>query len=156
MRAMSIEAASDLSQFRVTLFVGPQAVEGEPFTYSTVFNVKKRSWKGGIQVAVELRQDQIEAARATVHFTSWLTRSLASVPTDERPTVERRAQELFIEALCRSKLDILLRSGLTPENQSLKAGTWSEEWASAMTKRASFIITYVATELDVSAEEAES
>ena len=48
-----IDRASDLSLFRVTLFVGPQPVEGKPFTQSTVYNVKKRSWKGGIQVAVE-------------------------------------------------------------------------------------------------------
>ena len=54
MRGMAADALSELSQFRVTLFVGPQAVQGKPFTHVTVFNVKKRSWKGGVQVAVEL------------------------------------------------------------------------------------------------------
>jgi len=51
-RTMAVERAPEPSQFRVALFVGPQPVEGKPFTSSCVFNVKKRSWKGGIQVAV--------------------------------------------------------------------------------------------------------
>jgi hypothetical protein len=61
MRTMTIEHAPEFSQFRVTLFVGPQPVEGRPFTSSCVFNVKKRSWKGGIQVAVVITQSQIES-----------------------------------------------------------------------------------------------
>jgi hypothetical protein len=57
---MAVEHAPEPSQFRVTLFVGPQPVEEGPFNYSCVFNVKKRSWKGGVQVAVALTQRDID------------------------------------------------------------------------------------------------
>ena len=67
MPAMTRDSASDLSQFRVTLFVGPEQVQGKPFTHSTVYNVKKRSWKGGIQVAVELNQTQVDQLSGVVH-----------------------------------------------------------------------------------------
>ena len=64
MRTMAVTHAPEPSQFRVTLFVGPQPVEGRPFTYSCVFNVKKRSWKGGIQVSVVVTQSQIDSLSA--------------------------------------------------------------------------------------------
>src|SRR5580765_2733873 len=71
MRTMAIEHAPESSQFRVPLFVGPQPVEGRPFTCSCVFNVKKRSWKGGIQVAVAITQSQIDTLSTDVDFSRW-------------------------------------------------------------------------------------
>ena len=67
----------------MTLFVGPQPVEGKPFTHSTVFNVKKRSWKGGIQVAVELNQTQVDQLSGAVGFSQWLETALTVVPAEE-------------------------------------------------------------------------
>ncbi len=156
MPAMSSDAVSDLSQFRVTLFVGPQALEAEPFTFSTVFNVKKRSWKGGVQVAVELRRDQIEAGRAAIRFNLWVTKSLAALPAEERSSQESRAQELLIEALSRCKLDLLLLAGIAQENQRLKADAWAQQFDSTVTARAEFITSYVATELDLPQTESSS
>src|SRR5580765_3879024 len=71
MRAMVVEHAPEPSQFRVTLFVGSQPVKGKPFTSSCVFNVKKRSWKGGIQVAVAITQSQIDTLSTDVDFSRW-------------------------------------------------------------------------------------
>ena len=76
MRAMAIEHAPEPSQFRVTLFVGPQPVEGKPFTSSCVFNVKKRSWKGGIQVTVAITQNQIDTFSTDINFSHWLAQAL--------------------------------------------------------------------------------
>ena len=97
---MAMDSASELSQFRVTLFVGPQSVQGKPFTHSTVYNVKKRSWKGGVQVAVELDQTQIDRLSAAIGFPRWLEEALATVREDERASgaacrrcSERRARD---------------------------------------------------------------
>lgn len=149
MRAMLAEPSSEPSQFRVTLFVGPQPVEGKPFTYCTVFNVKKRSWKGGIQVAVDVTHDQVEFSSAALHFDRWLNHALSVTPAEDRASHEDRARDLFIQALSWCKLDLLLQSGIAQENQCLAADTWTEEFESTVSRRAEFITSYIATELDL-------
>jgi len=49
--------------FRVTFFFGPDNVPGRPEVLICVFNVKKRSWKGGVQVGVELTDEQLKHLR---------------------------------------------------------------------------------------------
>ena len=149
MAAMTTDSASDLSQFRVTLFVGPQAVQGKPFTQSTVYNVKKRSWKGGVQVAVELDQLQIDQLSAAVDFSKWLEKVLTEVPAEERAQYRDRAQELLVQALAWCKLDLLLQSGITQQNQCLTADTFVAELNGIVPKKRSFISSHVAAELDL-------
>ena len=149
MRAMPADSASDSSQFRVTLFVGPEPVKGKPFIQSTVYNVKKRSWKGGIQVAVELTQSQIDQLSGTLEFPQWLEHSLAALPAEERPSSEERAQELFIQALCWCKLDLLLQSGITQQNQCLPADTFVTELNAVASEKRHFVTSHVAAELDL-------
>ncbi len=149
MRAMAIEHAPESSQFRVTLFVGPQPVEGRPFTSSCVFNVKKRSWKGGIQVAVVVTQGQIDWFSTAVDFPSWLALALVDLTDEDRLSHQERARELFIEAVCRCKLDLALLSGIAQENQCLADDTEITETRDAVMKRTNFITSYVASELDL-------
>jgi hypothetical protein len=149
MQTMAIERAPEPSQFRVTLFVGPQPVEGKPFTSSCVFNVKKRSWKGGIQVAVVLTQSQIDALSADVDFSRWLALALVDLADEDRVSSQKRAHELFIQAVCWCKLDLRLQSGIAQENQSLEDETWNAEIRDAVIKRTNFITSYVASELDL-------
>ena len=146
---MAIKHAPEPSQFRLTLFVGPQPVKGRPFTYSCVFNVKKRSWKGGIQVDVAITQDQIDRLSTDVDFSSWLARALTDLPDDDRSTYQERARELFIQAVCWCKLDLALQSGITQENQRLADDTWIAEVRAAVKSRRSFIISHVGSELDL-------
>jgi hypothetical protein len=149
MRTMAIERAPEPSQFRVTLFVGPQPVEGKPFTSSCVFNVKKRSWKGGIQVAVVLTHSQIDTLSADVDFSRWLALALVDLADEDRVSSQKRAHELFIQAVCWCKLDLTLQSGIAQENQSLEDETWNAEIRDAVIKRTNFITSYVASELDL-------
>jgi hypothetical protein len=149
MRPMSVESLTDLSQFRVTLFVGPQPVKGKPFTHATVFNVKRRSWKGGIQVAVELTQVQIDHLNRAIGFPQWLSEALETVSQDERAGYQLRAEELFIQALSWCKLDLLLQSGITQENQCLTADTFVAELNEVTTERRDFVASHVAQELDL-------
>ena len=146
---MTMDAVSDLSQFRVTLFVGPQPVQGKPFTQSTVYNVKKRSWKGGIQVAVELAQAQIDQLSDAVDFAQWLEMALRVVPAEEHVFYHQRAQELLIQALSWCKLDLLLQSGITQQNQCLTADTFVAELNGIAPNRRAFISSHVAAELDL-------
>ena len=60
---MAIVPSSDPAQYRVTFFFGPEAVEERPDHLRCVFNVKKRSWKGGVQVAVDVARRHLDRAR---------------------------------------------------------------------------------------------
>lgn len=145
---MRMDPISDPSQFRVTLFVGPQPVQGKPFT-QTVYNVKKRSWKGGIQVAVELDQVQINQLTEAVGFSQWLETALALVPAEEHAFYKERAQELLIQALSWCKLDLLLQSGITQQNQCLSANTFVAELNGIAPNKQDFIRSHISAELDL-------
>ena len=149
MRTMAVELAPEPSQFRVTLFVGPQPVEGKPFTSSCIFNVKKRSWKGGIQVAVVIGQSQIDRLSTDVDFSRWLALALVDLADEDRLSHRERAHELFIQAVCRCKLDLALRSGIPQENQCLADDTWIADVRDTVIKRTNFITSYIASELDL-------
>ena len=147
--AMAVEYPPEPSQFRVTLFVGPQPVKGRPFTFSCVFNVKKRSWKGGIQVAVAITQSQINTLSTDVDFSRWLAQALIDLSDEDRPSHQERAQELFIQAVCWCKLDLALQSSITQENQCLADDTWVAEVRDTVSSRTNFITAYIASELDL-------
>lgn len=149
MRTMAVEYAPEPSQFRVALFVGPQPVEGKPFTSSCVFNVKKRSWKGGIQVAVVITQSQIDTLSADIDFSRWLAQAMIDLSDEDRLYRQERAHELFIQAVCWCKLDLALQSGITQENQCLADETWNAEVRDTVIKRTNFITSYIASELDL-------
>ncbi len=144
--AMAVEHAPALSQFRVTLFVGPQPMQERPSAYSCVFNVKRRSWKGGIQVAVVLTQRDIDHLSADIDFPRWLTLALAE---EDRLSYQERAHELFIEAVCWCKLDLALQAGITQENQCLSDDTEIADVRNAVITRRNFVTSYVASELDL-------
>ena len=154
MRTMRVEHAPEPSQFRVTLFVGPQPVEGRPFTSSCVFNVKKRSWKGGIQVAVDITQRQIDMLSTEVDLSRWLTQALIDLSDEDRRSHQERAHELFVQAVCWCKLDLLLQSGITQENQCLADDTWITEVRETVIKRTNFIASFIASELDLEPRDA--
>ena len=146
---MTVEHAPAPSQFRVTLFVGPQPVEERPFTYSCVFNVKKRSWKGGVQVAVVLTQRDIDHLSTDIDFPRWLTLALVDLAEEDRLSHQERAHELFIQAVCWCKLDLALQAGISQENQCLSNSTGIAEVRDAVINRKHFITSYVASELDL-------
>jgi hypothetical protein len=149
MRTMAVEHAPEPSQFRVTLFVGPQPVEGRPFTSSCVFNVKKRSWKGGIQVSVVITQSQIDTLSTDVDFSRWLALALIGLADKDRLSHQERAHELFIQAVCWCKLNLALQSGITQENQCLADDTLTADVRDSVIKRTNYITSYVASELDL-------
>ncbi len=151
MAAMSGE--SDLSHYRITLFVGPESVEGKPSTQHCVFNVKKRSWKGGIQVAVEVNEQQLDDVRRTIDFQPWLRKILRRVPQEDRASFEERAEESFIQIVCRCKLDAVLQSGISQTNQCLAVDTVARSLQQVTQRRADDITSYILAELDLASDD---
>lgn len=124
-------------------------MKGNPSTCSCVFNVKKRSWKGGIQVAVDLTGDQIDQLSTDIGFSRWLALALVNLAEEDRVSHQERAHELFIQAVSWCKLDLALQSGITQENQCLAGNTWIVDVREAAIRRKDFITSYIASELDL-------
>ena len=146
---MARESPPASSSHRVTLFFGPEPVEGKADTRACVFNVKKRSWKAGVQVSVEIGTDQLSAIRQRLRLAERLARIFLTLPPDERPTYEGRLADLFAQAVTRCKLDLRLQSGLSQENQRIQADELVPELDQAVNVRTEYVVAYVLTELDL-------
>lgn len=129
-------------------------MKGKPSTQHCVFNVKKRSWKGGVQVAVEVTEEQLDGARQAIDFHRWLPKILRTMPQDELASYEERAGEHLIQIVCRCKLDALLQSGISQTNQCLPADTPDFPLHEIAQQRMSDITSYILAELDLSSDDA--
>lgn len=146
---MSSVPTPQLPQYRITLFYGPEPVEGRPSRVRCIFNVKKRSWKGGVQAAVELDEQQLAGARQVVGFEIWLKAILAEVPEAERGDYESRARDLFAQGVCALKLDLAIEAGIRQENHCIEAGSLVGELAREVAKQADRIKSRILAELDL-------
>ena len=146
---MSSVPIPELPQYRVTLFFGPEPVKARPSRVCCVFNVKKRSWKGGVQIAVELEEDQFSCAYQTIGFEAWLNKRLNGFPKDERANYQSRAHDLFVQGLCALKLDLALEAGIRQENGCLTGDALVSELDHALSERMERIKSQILTELDL-------
>ncbi|MBM4122867.1 MAG: hypothetical protein FJ249_09800 [Nitrospira sp.] len=146
---MSFLPSPQSPQYRVTLFFGPEPAADHPSCTSCVFNVKKRSWKGGVQVAVEMEDEQLARARQVIGFDPWLQAALAAVPEAVQSDYERRAQDLFTQALCSLKLDVAIEAGLPQENRTIPASAFADEVNRAVPSQADRIKAQILAELDI-------
>jgi hypothetical protein len=133
--------------FRITLFFGPERV-GEDDHWRCVFNVKKRSWKGGVQVSVDISSAQVERLLAAFQVAAWTSDILARIPPDERPALHQRIEEVFIQILCGRKLDLALQSGLEQQNQEIPAQALSKELDHLACTEREQLLSALRTELD--------
>ncbi len=108
---MTIPLSSDLAHYRITFFFGPDTTEHRPDHVRCVFNVKKRSWKGGVQVAVDVTQNHLAQARERIGYSTRLGEFLQQVRQEEYDEVRRRADDLFVQALCTCTLNLALSCG---------------------------------------------
>jgi hypothetical protein len=144
----------ELSPYRVTLFFGPEPVDERPGEVTCVFNVKKRSWKAGIQVSVEIHSDQLASLREQIRLRDRLSSSFSALDPDARPDYEARVTDFFSQAACWCKLDLRLETGLAQENQRIPAGDLVPELNHALAARAEYAVTYILTELDLDPHDA--
>lgn len=148
---MSSQPIPEPPPYRITLFYGPEPVEPHPARVSCVFNVKKRSWKGGVQVAVELDETQVARAKQVLVFEPWLHRALISVAEAERPDYADRAQELLVQSLSALKLDLAIAAGLQQENGRVSAEVFVNELDHAVVAQADRVKAQILAELDLAA-----
>jgi len=148
--APSPQSAPDVPQYRITLFYGPEPVEDRPGLLCCTFNVKKRSWKGGVQVAVEVGEEQVARARAITGFEAWLKRILSMLLDAERGDYESRARDLFVQHLCALKLDLAIEAGLQQESGRLGAEAFRKELEAAAPAHKDRLLANILAELDLS------
>ncbi len=143
------ESTRDLPSYRVTFFFGPELVEGQPDVLACVFNVKKRSWKAGIQVSVEMSTDQLSVLRQKMRLADRLAKSLTALDPRERPHYQERIADFFAQAVCWCKLDLRLQAGLAQENQRIQADELTVELDEAASNRVDYVLAYILGELDL-------
>lgn len=146
---MALTSTPETPHYRISLFYGPDALEGAPARQRCVFNVKKRSWRTGVQVAVELTDEQVTHAKEVTEFAPWLLTVLTTVPDEEREDYRSRAEDLFVQTLCGLKLDLAIQEGLTQDNQTLGADALIEEVTRALPSQGQRLRSRVLAELDV-------
>ena len=143
------ESNRDVPSYRVTFFFGPEPVEGRPDVLVCVFNVKKRSWKAGIQVSVEIGTDQLSALRQKMCLADRLAKNLTALDPHEGPHYQERIADCFAQAVCWCKLDLRLQRGLPQENQRIQVDELRVELDQTAGNRVDFILAYILGELDL-------
>lgn len=124
-------------------------MEKEAGVQACTFNVKKRSWKAGVQVSVEIGSEQLASLRHKVRLVDRLAEVLMMLSPDERPAYQERAEDLFVQSVAWCKLDLGLRAGLAQENQRISAVDFVSELDRSVVARTEYVIAYIMTELDV-------
>jgi hypothetical protein len=146
---MTILSSSDVAQYRVSFFFGPEATDHRPDHVRCVFNVKKRSWKGGVQVAVDVARGHLARARERLGYQAWLGRLLEPVEQTDHEAVARRADDLFVQAICSCTLHLALRTGLEQENQAIVAEAFGADLDRVIDEHPEQLTEQIRLELDL-------
>lgn len=137
------------SLYRVTLFFGPEPIQGATQAVACVFNVRKRSWKAGIQVVVEIACEQVARLRQALQLADRVAVSLLALDPEERQTSEQRIEELFVQAVAWCKLALQIERGLSQQNQHISCTDLLTEVDRMVVDRQADIIAYILSELDL-------
>lgn len=139
----------NIPSFRITLFYGPEVLEGASQTIQCVFNVKKRSWKGGVQVSIELEKAHLEMWDQQFNFSGWLGDVLAVFPKTERAEYRQRAQDVLTQLICFYKLQEYINSGIQQKNVEVGPEQLVSETQEALCRGIEDIKRHVLVELDI-------
>ena len=149
---MSSLAPPSIPQYRITLFFGPESLDDDSDALQCVFNVKKRSWKAGIQVAVHLSPSLIASVRDQLGFTAWLESSWTPVPDTDRAALRTRSDDALVVELARTKLEDALDRGVPQENQVLGVDAADERLVQIACREEATIKSRLRAELDLSSD----
>ncbi len=150
---MSLLSPPQIPLFRITLFYGPEEIEGTFDTIHCVFNVKKRSWKGGVQVDIVVENHQIQQLQAGLGFQPWLEEHLHEVPLDQQEDYLKKGYDLFIQFICFHKLEVYIQRGIKQENSQVSGTDLMEETGEVVYREAENIKQQILVELDLEAVE---
>jgi hypothetical protein len=136
-------------EFRITFFFGPDEKKDCPEVVACVFNVKKRSWKGGVQVSVELLREQLIQLADRCQLDELIEMIRAKVEPDAFNDYQQRTRDLFVQHVCTTKLNLRIENGITQENQTIPVHATEKELDQAVMVRADTIRQAILTELDL-------
>ncbi len=146
---MVTSSSPAIPPYRVTLFFGPEVRDTNPDIVYCVFNVKKRSWKGGIQLMVEMAQDQITRCKQILQLESWLQNVLHHLPPEEYDEYFQRGQTLCLQYLCQTKLQLAINDGLKQETTLLSHDALAHALEPAIDRSGPSLKATLLAELDV-------
>lgn len=146
---MSLLTTPKIPLFRITLFYGPEAVIGASNTIHCVFNVKKRSWKGGVQVEIQLKRSQLETMNQRFNYASWLERILQPIPGEEYQIYQQKAEDLLTQLICFYKLQEYIRHGIHQENVQVSPEQFFQETQEVVYQEMEEIKRQILVELDI-------
>lgn len=146
---MSFVSSPRIPVYRITLFYGPEMVPGVPKILQCVFNVKKRSWKGGVQIGVAIEEAQLAMAKKSLQFDHWVEETLSHVPREDHSDYALRAQDLFVQQICYLKLQLAIQEGIRQENSKLDSKILWQELDEAVVREDRSIKAQVLAELDI-------
>ncbi len=146
---MSLLSPPQIPLFRITLFYGPEAVEGASDSVHCVFNVKKRSWKGGVQVEVVMRKEQIAKLEGILQHSSWLEVVLGGVPVEDQEGYREKSHDLLVQLLCFHKLHAFIHQGIKQENIQVSGDALIAETDVVVEREAEEIKRQIFIELDL-------
>ena len=146
---MSKFVSPKIPQYRMTLFYGPERDESDLEVLYCVFNVKKRSWKGGVQIAVEITQAQLSQIGKAFNFDQWLRKSLEHLPETEREDYIERGKDIFVQQICFLKLQLIVNVGITQENSRAPKDFLVTELDEVLENEESSLKDEVLQELDI-------
>ena len=152
---MSLLSPPKIPLFRITLFYGPEAVEGSTDSMHCVFNVKKRSWKGGVQVDVVVARNQITRLEEVIEFKPWLTNLLRPLAVGNKEDYLEKGQDLFAQLVCFHKLQLFIQEGINQENTRVPRDLLVSETAKAVQREADEIKGQIVVELDLKGAESD-
>ena len=150
---MSLLSPPKIPLFRITLFYGPEAIEGTSDTIHCVFNVKKRSWKGGVQVDIVVENHQIQQLDSGLVFQSWLEEHLHELPSDQQEDYVKKGYDLFIQFICFHKLEVYIQQGIKQENTQVPGEVLMAQTDEVVYREAENIKQQILVELDLDAVE---
>ncbi len=148
---MSLLSPPKIPLFRITLFYGPEAIEGISDTIHCVFNVKKRSWKGGVQVDIVVENQQIQQLQAGLVFQPWIEEHLREVPFDQHEDFLKKGYDLFIQFICFHKLEAYIQQGIKQENTQVPGDVLMTQTDEVVYREAENIKQQILVELDLGA-----
>ncbi len=146
---MSLLSPPQIPLFRITLFYGPETFEGASENLHCVFNVKKRSWKGGVQVDIVVGKNQIQRLEEILTFQPWIQELVRVVPSEDREDYIKQGLDLFIQFICFYKLEIYIGEGIKQENTQVPASLLSVETDEVIQREAENIKQQILIELDI-------
>ena len=146
---MSTLSSPRVPAYRITLFYGPEYIQGSPSIIQCVFNVKKRSWKGGVQIVVDVEEVQFVRVGKSMQFDEWVENILNQIPEEYRSESAARAKDLFAQQVCLMKLQQAILQGVRQESMTIEGGALIQELDESALREADYIKSQVLEELDV-------